>query len=660
MKKKIAFISEHASPLAVLGGVDNGGQNVYVAELARHLVDLGFRVDIFTRWDNPDFPEVIDWVPGVRVIHVKAGPVAEIEKEKLLPFMDAFRDQMIAFIDQEKKPYELIHANFWMSALVAADIKQRRRIPFVVTFHALGHVRKLHQNGQDRFPPERVAIEKRVINEADRIIAECPQDEEDLVRYYGADPSRIDIIPCGFNPNEFYPLDRLLARRLLHLDTNDHILLQLGRMVPRKGIDNVIRALACMCREQVPVRLVIVGGETDDVDPERNPEIVRLQKLAADEGVADRVTFTGRKGRDTLRYYYAAADAFVTTPWYEPFGITPLEAMACGVPVIGSNVGGIKYSVVDGKTGFLVPPNDPRAVAEKAMLLFNDRKLQQRMKQQAVQRANELFRWSQVAEQVAALYFTVGHEVSSGYAPGNNRLAFIENAFRQASVTMLRASAMLTFHVAEAAQRMVECFRNNHKVLVCGNGGSASESHHLVAELLGRFELTYRPALPALALTADTSFMTAWSNDIDFVDVFARQVEAYGQPGDILFCFSTSGNSENVIRAMHTAHRLDMTCIALTGKQGGAMALYADANIVVPSTSTQRIQELHLHILHTLCSLVETELFGKVKSKKGNEIPRVGQGDAMQTEWQQHVVEENKSMEPVHDSGNVSEGHLYR
>jgi D-inositol-3-phosphate glycosyltransferase len=614
MKKKVAFISEHASPLAVLGGVDNGGQNVYVAELARNLVELGFLIDIFTRWDNPEFPEVIDWVPGVRVIHVKAGPVEPIEKEKLLPFMSEFRDNMAAFIDGQGTSYELIHANFWMSALVAADLKQSHNIPFVVTFHALGYVRKLHQNGQDKFPPERIALEKRAIDEADRIIAECPQDEEDLIAHYGADKHRIVTIPCGFNPHEFYPTDRLLARRLLKLDANDLIMLQLGRMVPRKGVDNAIRAVACIRKNGLPAKLVVVGGETDDVDPERNPEIARLQKIAAEEGVADYVIFTGRKSRDILRYYYSAADAFVTTPWYEPFGITPLEAMACGTPVIGSDVGGIKYSVEDGKTGFLVPPNNPEALAERVCRLLSDQELLKRMKQQAVRRANALFRWSQVAEKMAKLYFSVGYKTSSGFALEEDKRSFIEQAFQQASTTMLRARTMLTVHMADGAQRMVHCFKNNKKILVCGNGGSASESHHLVAELLGRFELANRPALPALALTADTSFITAWSNDIGYADIFARQVEAYGQPGDILFCFSTSGNSENVIQAMKVAREQQMTCIALTGKYGGDMALYADINIIVPSTSTQRIQELHLHILHTLCSLVETELFGKIKS----------------------------------------------
>src|SRR5688572_23796046 len=175
MKKKIAFISEHASPLATLGGVDSGGQNVYVGELARHLVELRYEVDIYTRWDNRDLPEVIFWIPGVRVIHVKAGPVMELEKESLLPHMDEFKENMITFINSERESYALIHANFWMSAWIAAELKKIFQIPFVVTFHALGIVRKIHQGESDKFPPERIEIEKRIVQEADQIIAECPQ-----------------------------------------------------------------------------------------------------------------------------------------------------------------------------------------------------------------------------------------------------------------------------------------------------------------------------------------------------------------------------------------------------------------------------------------------------------------------------------------------------
>ncbi len=263
-----------------------------------------------------------------------------------------------------------------MSGLVAADLKRALGIPFVVTFHALGRVRRLYQGKDDGFPDSRFTVEDRIIAEADRIIAECPQDEQDLLQLYHADPARIVMVPCGFDPDELWPIDKEIARRYLHLPENEKIILQLGRMVPRKGVDTVICGFSRFLKKYpVPARLLIVGGETDEPDPVKTPELGRLEKIAVVEGIRDKVHFIGRRGRRYLKYFYSASDVFVSTPWYEPFGITPLESMACGTPVIGSAVGGIKYSVVDGQTGFLVPPNDPDILAKKLAQLFSQPEL---------------------------------------------------------------------------------------------------------------------------------------------------------------------------------------------------------------------------------------------------------------------------------------------
>ncbi len=615
MKKTIALISEHASPLAALGGVDSGGQNVYVAEVARHLAQGDYAVDVFTRWDNPELPQVITWLPGVRIVHVQAGPVGPMEKEYLYDYMPVFTENVIAFINAEGIEYDLVHANFWMSAMVAADLKNIFQIPFVVTFHALGHIRKMYQGDNDKFPSERIAIEKQIVQQADHIIAECPQDKTDLMEHYQAPREKITVIPCGFNQHEFYPLDRLLARKVLKLDVNEYVILQLGRMVPRKGIDNVIRAMGKIKKTSLPARLIVVGGETDDLLPGQNPEIARLQKIAADEHVSDSVVFTGRKERDVLKYYYAAADVFVTTPWYEPFGITPLESMACGTPVIGSDVGGIKYTVEDGKCGFLVPPNDPNALAIKLYELLDDEELRLAMRAQALKRVNGLFTWSKVTDMIAALYDRVTYARS---LPDDGSLQSIEHSFDQAADAFLRSKETLGVPILQAANILVNAFQNGKKLLICGNGGSASESQHLAAELVGRFEQSHRKGLPALALTGDSAVMTAWANDFGYEHVFARQVEAFGQQGDILLCFSTSGQSLNLINAMKASLEKGMTCISLSGKGGGNASLYAHVNIVVPSNSTQRVQEIHLHILHTICGIVEGKLFGRPNGKKLN------------------------------------------
>lgn len=403
MKKHIAFISEHASPLATLGGVDSGGQNVYVAELAKELAKRGYDVDVFTRKDNISLPEIVKFYPHVRVIHIEAGPSKFIEKEQLLQYMDQFAENMQYFIERNQITYQLIHANFFMSAWVAYKLKAQLNIPFTVTFHALGLVRKQHQKEADKFPQKRMDIEKKICVEADMIIAECPQDKSDLILLYTTNPKKIATIACGFNVNEFHPIDKAIAREKIGLCFTDKILLQLGRMVPRKGVDNVIRSLKYLSYNK-NLKLVIVGGEQEEPNPLQEPEIHRLQNIAKKYGVSDKVVFAGRKNRNVLKYYYAAADIFITTPWYEPFGITPLEAMACGTAVIGSNVGGIKFTVKDGETGFLVEPENPIMLAAKTDRLLSNEKLLLQMQKEAVKHVNKYFTWAKVADEVHTLY----------------------------------------------------------------------------------------------------------------------------------------------------------------------------------------------------------------------------------------------------------------
>ncbi|RFM36747.1 glycosyltransferase family 4 protein [Chitinophaga silvisoli] len=408
MKKRIAFISEHASPLVTPGSVDAGGQNVYVGELAKQLSRMGYAVDVFTRRENPDLPAVTMWMEEVRVIQIDAGPAKVVAKEELLPYMAAFREEMISFMEEEQTAYHLVHANFFMSALVAMELKQLLGIPFVVTFHALGHVRKIYQGDKDRFPPERTDIETEVILQANQIIAECPQDKEDLINYYKAPVHKITIIPCGVNLDEVYAVDKEKAREILKLPKNEKIILQLGRMVPRKGVDNVIRAMAQL--KMPDVKLIIVGSNVPASSGDVDYELERLRTLANELKVGAQVIFAGQRSRHELKHYYSAADLFITTPWYEPFGITPLESMACGTPVIGSDVGGIKYSVADGRTGLLVPPEDPVSLAAAIFKLLQDDSLRQEMGSNAIKRIHALFTWECVARKMKYLYQQVINE----------------------------------------------------------------------------------------------------------------------------------------------------------------------------------------------------------------------------------------------------------
>lgn len=403
---RIAIISEHASPLSLAGGVDSGGQNIYVNHVARQLARRGHQVDVFTRRDSAALPPVVPLCPGARVVHVTAGPACFVRKESLLAYMPQFARACEALFEAGA-PFDVVHANFFMSGMVARELKRRLGVPFAITFHALGKVRRLHQKEADGFPAERIAIEHDCVRDADAIIAECPQDWQDLCRLYDARDERISMVPCGFDAKEFSPMDRVAARRALGLAQDEFLVLQLGRLVPRKGIDNVIRAVA-QTRALLPggarLKLMVVGGDSPAPDETRTPEIARLRGLARDLGIAADVHFTGQRTRAELRCHYACADVFVSTPWYEPFGITPLEAMACAVPVVASKVGGLRYSVVDGVTGFLVPPHDPAALAQRLALLYSQPELGVAMGLAGQRRVASMFTWDHVADGLVQIY----------------------------------------------------------------------------------------------------------------------------------------------------------------------------------------------------------------------------------------------------------------
>lgn len=405
---RIAFLSEHASPIVALGGADAGGQNVYVSELSRHLARRGYAIDVYTRREDPGTPEIVELEPGVRVVHLKAGPVEPRPKDELWPFMPAFRNSLLRFMERDEIHYDLIHSNFWMSGWVAAELRRRSGIPVVHIFHAMGKTKRRHQKKVDTSPGNRIKTEQEVIAEVDKIIAQCPNERAELIDDYSTDPAKIALIPSAVNTSIFHPVPRAEARQKIGLEASKKVIVYVGRLLPRKDIRNVVRALALLVRQSESMQdapmLMVVGGESEQADPTATPEIDELQKLARELGVRDHVLFTGKRQAELLRFYYSAANVAVTTPWYEPFGLTPLEAMACGRPVIGSAVGGITFTIKDGETGLLVPPRDPEALAARLQHLLGQPELSRRMGLAARKRVEKEFSWPIVAMRTGALY----------------------------------------------------------------------------------------------------------------------------------------------------------------------------------------------------------------------------------------------------------------
>ena len=384
---RIAMVSEHASPLAVLGGVDAGGQNMHVASLARALVGRGHEVEVFTRRDDPGLAETVVVQPGLRVTHVPAGPARMIGKDTMAPYMPAFgawlrhrwesppahnrrpnrdhrpdRSDRSDRSDRNRRP-DLVHAHFWMSGVAAMAAARPLGLPVVQTFHALGVVKARHQGDADTSPPERLVAERRLARTVDLVLATCTDEVAELTGL-GARADRIRIVPCGVDTELFGPTGPVAARGPRFR------LLTVGRLVERKGVDTVLRALATLV-PGMDAELVVIGGP-EPAGLAADPEVRRLRSLADRLGIAERVHFAGRLPAPAVAAQYRTADVVVATPWYEPFGLVPLEAMACGAVFVGSAVGGLLDTVRDGESGLLVPPRDPETLAFQLRRLAGD------------------------------------------------------------------------------------------------------------------------------------------------------------------------------------------------------------------------------------------------------------------------------------------------
>jgi glycosyltransferase involved in cell wall biosynthesis len=390
------MVSEHASPLAVLGGEDAGGQNVHVAALSTRLGALGHEVDIYTRRDDQTLPPVVRLADGVRVVHVDAGPPWPVPKDELLPYMPEFAVHLRRA--WAALPPDVAHAHFWMSGCATLEAARDLRVPVVQTFHALGVVKRRHQGAADTSPACRIAEERRLVAGVDLIVATCTDEVFELARQ-GADPRRIRIVPCGVDLDLFRPDgdrdDRTSGMMRAVVVT---------RLVERKGVGNAIEALAGVAG----IELVVAGGP-DLTRLDSDPEARRLRRVADDAGVGDRVHFRGAIGRNAVPALLRSADVCLCVPWYEPFGIVPLEAMACGVPVVASAVGGLIDTVVDGVTGLHVPPRSPERIAEALRQLVDDDSLRQPLGEAGAARARERYGWELVAARTLEAYHAVAN-----------------------------------------------------------------------------------------------------------------------------------------------------------------------------------------------------------------------------------------------------------
>ena len=405
--KRTAVLSVHSCPLAALGGKETGGMNVYVREMAREIGRLGYQVDVFTRSQNPHITRVVHLDHNARVIHLKAGPEEPLPKNDLLPLLAEFASGVIQFASAERISYDLIHSHYWLSGRVGEALKQRWSIPMIHMFHTLGILKNtLNRRRAERESEERIAIENGIMKSADVLVAPSPWEKERMISHYAADPEKIRVIPCGVDLNLFSPIPPGKARKCLGLSKRKFVLF-VGRIDAIKGIDLLIRAIDCLieksCLGKHDIGLIIVGGDKD-ADPRiETQEMQRLRKMVSRLNLEEEVAFWGAQRQDLLPFFYSAAEAIILPSRYESFGMVALEAMGCGTPVIASRVGGLQFTIEDGRTGFLFPEGNWRELAERIREVIISRNLKKKLGQAALRRARK-FAWPKIAKEVLSVY----------------------------------------------------------------------------------------------------------------------------------------------------------------------------------------------------------------------------------------------------------------
>lgn len=406
---RIAVISMHTCPLAcpvgMLGGRETGGMNVYLTELSRELGRRGIGVDVFTRFQDTDTPQIESLGYNARVIHLPAGPLAAYDKNKLVNHVGQFVSGIEEFARREGICYSLVHGHYWVSGLVAHELQRRWCVPMVQMFHTLGHMKNnVAKTTIDQEVEARIEIEAAAMGWADRLIAATPLECAQMSWWYGADTEKITVVPAGVDTRRFYPRDRAQVREQLGLpDLDTPILLFVGRIERLKGIDTLLESVAVVSRtcsgRNLKVLIVGGGGQTEA----ENAELRRIVQLHRDLNLEEQVEFVGSKPQEMLPLYYAAADITIMPSHYESFGLVAVESMASGTPVIASNVGGLSFTVLDGETGYLVPEENHFALAERVHNLLKNPELRLRMGEQAAIHAQQ-YSWGNIADQIARVY----------------------------------------------------------------------------------------------------------------------------------------------------------------------------------------------------------------------------------------------------------------
>ncbi len=385
------MLSAHSCPVGTLGAKDTGGMSVYIVEIARELGKQGHLVDAYTRVHDPKDPQIINLGQNARLIHLRAGEVEQIPKLAVYSYLPDFARNLENFRKHNDLQYDLVFSHYWLSGWVGEYLQQWWHVPHITMFHTLGAVKNTIGIGEDE-PELRIETERDLAQNCHHIIAPTEKEKEELILHYGASPARISVIPCGVNLELFQPVDKEMAKQELGFG-DDKIILFVGRVEPLKGIEQLLKTMPYLQNSQ-GTKLVLIGG-----DENSQYEMERLQRLSRDLHIEDSVTFLGSIKQERLPYFYSAADVCVIPSYYESFGLVTLESLACGTPVVATDVGDFKSIIRQGETGYVVMDNTPHRLAEKIDLLLS--KPGSDMKSAlSIRESVTEFSWSNIAQQI--------------------------------------------------------------------------------------------------------------------------------------------------------------------------------------------------------------------------------------------------------------------
>jgi D-inositol-3-phosphate glycosyltransferase len=400
--RRVAMISMHTSPLATPGLGDAGGLNVYVAELARRLGERGLKVDVYTRRDTPDLPDIVDVHEHTRVIHLTAGPAEYVAKEALPSLTDEFSAELESHLDQ----HDLIHSHYWLSGQVGLQLKRSQGIPLVHTMHTMARVKN---SNLSRDQPVESDIRERgeaaIVCSADVLTANTPDEAAELRSHYRARAEQIMIVPPGVDLHTFHPCNQPKSRAQFGVAQDIQVILFVGRIQPLKAPDVLIKAVAELTRRdpgrRERLQLIIIGGPSGS-----NGEWSRtLGPLAIDHGIEDMVDFRPHSARSELFRWYCVSDVVAVPSYNESFGLVALEAQACGRPVVATDVGGLRHTVRDHYSGLLVNGHDERQWADALATILDDHDEMIRMGTNAAAHA-ATFSWDNTAAATLQAYRT--------------------------------------------------------------------------------------------------------------------------------------------------------------------------------------------------------------------------------------------------------------